>query len=64
MAFTTHRPRPWFWYRVVVGVPLLCLPVNLSVAPAEGFFHLLHSEGTDRGASRGAFIPVNVLMRM
>lgn len=44
IACTTHRPGPWLWHWVVVGVPLLRLPVDLSVAPAEGSFHLCHAE--------------------
>lgn len=48
IACTTHRPGPWFRHWVVVCVPLLCLPVDLSVAPAEGSFHLRHGEGAHR----------------
>lgn len=57
--FTTHRPGTWLWHRVVVGVPLLGLPVDLSVAAAEGSLHLGHGEGAHRWAAWGSFIPVN-----
>lgn len=57
IACITHRPGPWFRHWVVVCVPLLCLPVDLSVAPTEGSFHLCHGEGAHRWAARCPFIP-------
>lgn len=54
----THRPRPWFRDRVVVCVPLLRLPVDLSVAPAESSLHLRHGERANCWAAWRPFIPV------
>ena len=53
----THRSRTGFRDRVVVGVPLLGLPVDLTIAPAEGTFHLGHGKGTDCRAAGRPFIP-------
>lgn len=42
---------------MVVRVPLLRLPVDLSVAPTKGSFHLRHGEGAHRRAARRPFVP-------
>lgn len=55
----THFPGSWFWYWVVVGVPLLGLSVHLSVPAVKDCFHLRHAEGTHRRAARRSFIPAD-----
>ena len=55
-----YRPGTWLWEGVVVGVPLLALPVDLAVAPAERPLHLGHGECTDRRAPRCPFVPGEV----
>lgn len=54
----THRSRSRFRDWMVVRVPLLRLPVHFSVSTVEGFFHLLHGEGTNCRTSWSSSVPL------
>lgn len=52
-----HHSRPRLWDRMVVGVPLLSLSVDLTVSPIKRLFHLVHGKGAHCRASRSPFVP-------